>query len=58
MIERFRCERPAYERYGAIRVGEGRYDEVIRYHEHVLPVRLAIGRIAGAAIGVTNDLAI
>jgi hypothetical protein len=46
MIEEFDRELPAYERYGAIRVGEGRYDEIIRYREHVLPVRTAIeGRV-------------
>jgi len=41
-LERFEFELPAYERYGTIRVNEGRYDEVIRYREHVLPVRHAI----------------
>jgi hypothetical protein len=42
MIEQFDRELPAYERYGKMRVDEGRYDEVIRYREHVLPVRHAI----------------
>jgi hypothetical protein len=42
MIERFEHEAPAYESYGAIRVNEGRYEEVIRYRDHVLPVRRAI----------------
>jgi len=42
MIERFEHEAPAYESYGAIRVNEGRYEDVIRYRDHVLPVRLAI----------------
>jgi hypothetical protein len=35
-------ELPAYERYGEQRVREGRYSEIIRYHQHVLPVRAAI----------------
>jgi AcrR family transcriptional regulator len=42
MIEQFRQELPAYERYGQIRVTEGRYQQIIRYMEHVLPVRHAI----------------
>jgi len=42
MIEQFRRDRPAYERYGEQRVSEGRYDTIIRYCEHVLPVRAAI----------------
>lgn len=42
MLEQFDRELPAYERYGTIRVNEGRYDEVIRYREHVLPVHHAI----------------
>ncbi|HEX2455818.1 MAG TPA: hypothetical protein VHI99_19125 [Vicinamibacterales bacterium] len=46
MIEEFGRELPTYERYGAIRVSEGRYNEIIRYREHVLPVRTAIeGRV-------------
>jgi hypothetical protein len=42
MIEQFSRDRPAYERYGQMRVEKGLYDEVIRYREHVLPVRTAI----------------
>jgi hypothetical protein len=42
MLVEFDRDLPAYERYGQMRVGEGRYDEVIRYREHVLPVRTAI----------------
>jgi hypothetical protein len=46
---------PAYERYGEQRVREGRYAEIIRYRQHVLPVRTAIEaavheRVADAAI--------
>ncbi len=42
MIARFEMEKPAYERSGQIRVGEGRYHEVIRFREHVWPVLAAI----------------
>jgi hypothetical protein len=42
MLEQFDCELPAYERYGQIRVNERRYAEIIRYRQHVLPVRQAI----------------
>jgi AcrR family transcriptional regulator len=49
----FAVEPPLFERYGQMRVGEGRYQEVIRYVPHVLPVRIAIeaavhGRVANA----------
>jgi hypothetical protein len=43
MLDRFDHELPAYERYGEIRVNERRYDDIIRYRQHVLPVRQAIG---------------
>ena len=33
---------PSYEHYGAERVRDGRYAEIIRYRQHVLPVRTAI----------------
>jgi hypothetical protein len=42
MLDRFDHERPAYEQYGEVRVNERRYDEIIRYRQHVLPVRQAI----------------
>jgi hypothetical protein len=42
----FDHEPPAYERYGEMRVKEGRYTDVIRYREHVLPVRHAIQEAA------------
>src|SRR5262249_42745824 len=38
----FERELPAYERYGEFRVKQRRYTDVIRYREHVLPVRDAI----------------
>jgi hypothetical protein len=41
-VSRFERELPHYERYGEMRVTEGRYSDVIRYREHVLPVALAI----------------
>ena len=42
MIERFSGELPVYERHGETRLREGRYTDVIRYRQHVLPVREAI----------------
>lgn len=42
VLSTFEQELPAYERYGEIRVAQGRYQGVIRYREHVLPVRRAI----------------
>jgi hypothetical protein len=42
MLDRFDHELPAYEQYGQSRVNERRYDDVIRYRQHVLPVRDAI----------------
>jgi hypothetical protein len=42
MLEQFDRELPAYEQYGQMRVDERRYDEIIRYRQHVLPVRQAI----------------
>ncbi len=42
MIEQFKSEIPAYERYGQMRVDEGRYREIIRYRDHVWPVIAAI----------------
>jgi hypothetical protein len=44
---RFEQERPDYERYGARRVTEGRYSEIIRYRDHVRPVATAIKAAAG-----------
>ena len=53
-LEAFARELPAYERYGEQRVREGRYDQIIRYRQHVLPVWAAIdasveGRLADVA---------
>ncbi|MEO8502389.1 MAG: hypothetical protein ABI609_00685 [Acidobacteriota bacterium] len=42
-LERFEMEPPAYERFGAKRVEQGRYRELIRYRQHVLPVHAALG---------------
>jgi hypothetical protein len=42
MLRQFETELPVYERYGNIRVNQGLYHDVIRYHQHVLPVRQAI----------------
>lgn len=43
MMERFEITPPEYETLGESRVREGRYREVIRYREHVLPILHAIG---------------
>jgi hypothetical protein len=53
-LDGFRTALPFYERFGEQRVREGRYDEIIRYRQHVQPVRAAIeaavhGRVADAA---------
>jgi hypothetical protein len=42
MIVHFDHELPAYERYGEMRINAGHYREIIRYRQHVLPVRTAI----------------
>ena len=42
MIESFESKPPFYERFGEMRNREGRYNEVIRFRQHVLPVREAI----------------
>jgi hypothetical protein len=54
MLDGFRSELPAYERHGEQRVREGRYGEIIRYRQHVLPVRVAID---AAVHGRTVDAA-
>lgn len=41
-LTRFGEAVPYYERFGAARVRQGLYREVIRYREHVLPVRRAL----------------
>lgn len=43
MLEQFEITPPAYESIGESRVSEGRYREVVRYREHVLPVITALG---------------
>lgn len=43
MLEQFEITPPAYESIGESRVSEGRYREVVRYREHVLPVISALG---------------
>jgi hypothetical protein len=42
MREQFEITPPAYESIGESRVSEGRYREVVRYREHVLPVFLSL----------------
>lgn len=41
-LDAFHTVLPSYERYGEERVRAGRYTEIIRYAQHVLPVRAAI----------------
>jgi len=41
-MKEFAVTPPPYEGYGEQRVGEGRYREVIRYRQHVLPVLSAL----------------
>ena len=50
VLDGFDHDAPGYERFGARRVGEGRYADVIRYREHVLPVRRAIEAAAAAGV--------
>jgi hypothetical protein len=42
MTDEFATARPRYETYGQLRVQEGRYHDVIRYREHVLPIFTAL----------------
>jgi hypothetical protein len=43
MLEEFAASKPGYETLGESRVKEGRYRDVIRHREHVLPVFEALG---------------
>jgi hypothetical protein len=43
MLEQFETMPPRYESIGESRVRDGRYREVVRYHEHVAPVFRALG---------------
>jgi hypothetical protein len=38
---------PEYERFGEARVAAGRYRNVIRKNEHILPLRDALRAVAG-----------
>jgi hypothetical protein len=49
MMDDFAQREPAYERYGQLRVTEGRYRHVIRYQQHVLPLFAALGIAATQA---------
>jgi hypothetical protein len=42
MVEQFEKESPLYELLGQVRVNEGRYREVVRYRQHMLPVLSAL----------------
>lgn len=43
MLQQFETTSPQYEAMGELRVAAGRYQKVIRYREHVLPVFSALG---------------
>jgi len=43
MLANFEITPPRYELLGEIRVSEGRYREIVRYREHLLPVFAALG---------------
>jgi hypothetical protein len=43
MLDKFEIVPPRYELLGEIRVSEGRYDEIVRYREHLFPVFAALG---------------
>lgn len=45
-MSEFAVTPPPYEGYGERRVGEGRYREVIRYRQHVLPILTALEAVA------------
>lgn len=48
MLELWKNEAPSYERYGRLRVQEGRYKEAIFYREHILPIVRAIQKAVEA----------
>lgn len=48
MLELWEHEAPSYERYGRLRVKEGRYKEAICYREHILPIVEAIQKAVDA----------
>jgi hypothetical protein len=50
LLEQFENEVPAYERYGQIRGRAGLYREIIRYRQHVLPVRAALAEEGGMKV--------
>ena len=47
MTKQFEKLIPDYERYGIMRVNEGRYTEVIRYRQHICPIVEAIDEFNG-----------
>jgi hypothetical protein len=52
MLERFETAPPGYERIGETRVAAGRYRDVIRYRQHVLPVFRALGLLEQPACAI------
>jgi hypothetical protein len=56
MLDRFEHQAPPYELYGQVRVSQGRYQDVIRYHAHVRPVWQALQRAVAAAGDATSAI--
>ena len=54
MLERFETIAPAYEATGEQRVAAGRYRDVIRYREHVMPVFRALGMLEPVACSISS----
>ena len=54
MLEQFESRPPGYEATGEQRVASGRYRDVIRYREHVLPVLRALGILEPAASSMSS----
>jgi hypothetical protein len=56
-LDGFAHEPPPYERFGEQRVREGRYRAIVRFREHVLPVRDAIASASATAAAGTAQVA-
>ncbi len=57
MLEQFERIAPEYEQVGSSRVAAGRYPEVVRYREHVLPVLNAVGIVRGDLVPAAHPTA-
>jgi hypothetical protein len=54
MIDQFETSPPGYEATGEQRVASGRYRDVIRYRDHVLPVFRGLGILDQAACSISS----